>query len=61
MMWATPTDTVAGSINDKGVFQADQRGARSPVDQVVIRSDATTITAPRLDDYQPGHRDLIRD
>jgi hypothetical protein len=50
LMWATDESVTAGSVNDKGVFAANQFGARNSVEQVVVRSEANGpgTLAPRI-------------
>ena len=63
LLWATEETVTAGSITRHGTFAPDPHGASNPVEQVVIRSDAggdTYTPAPRISEFQPDHREVIR-
>lgn len=60
LLWATDEVVRAGSVDKTGAFRPHSSAVNS-VEQVVVRSaDDDLVRAPRIDQFQPQHRDLIR-
>lgn len=60
VLWATAEDVAAGSFGKTGQFN-QHASARNRVEQVVVRSqDDDLVLAPRIDEFAPAQRGLIR-
>lgn len=60
ILWATSEDVAAGSYDKTGQFRA-HASARNAVEQVAVRSqDDDIVLAPRIDEFVPGQRQLVR-
>lgn len=60
LLWATAEDVAAGSYDKTGTFRPHGT-ARNSVERVAVRSqDDEIVLAPRIDDFAPEHRRLVR-
>lgn len=60
LLWATDEVVRAGSFDKAGQFHP-YASATNPVEQVVVRSqDDTLVQAPRITEFRPEDRELIR-
>lgn len=59
VLWATDEMVRAGSLDKTGTFRPS--AAYNPVEQVMIRSDdGMGVQAPRITEFLPEHRDVVR-
>lgn len=60
LLWATADSVPAGSFDKTGHFH-QHFSARNAVEQVVVRgADDSGVYAPRVDEFRPEHRSMVR-
>jgi hypothetical protein len=61
LLWATNEDVAAGSFDKAGRFHP-HASARNAIEQVVVRNqDGAGVAAPRLTEFLPEHRVVVRE
>ncbi len=59
ILWATDESVRAGSFDKTGTFR-QHSSAVNPVEQVLLRTDAGEVAAPRISEFRPEDRGVIR-